>query len=200
MNASLLLETIKVSGGKALYLDYHNYRFNRSRKDLFSISKPVDLSQYITPPSSGLYRCRILYDREIQKIEYLPYRPKVIQNIAIIESSIEYAYKYADRTKFELLLAASPRSDEILISRNGYLTDTTIANIAFLEKGKWITPDKPLLEGTTRKRLINEGFLTPKSIQKDEIHHFDGFALMNAMLGFKIINPIFSGTIQIHQK
>ena len=193
MNPSLLLETIRVQTGEAQHLDYHNQRFNNSRKSLFGIDKPLDLGKVIIPPDDQLYRCRILYDREVRKIEYFPYQAKTIQKIALIESSIRYNYKYADRKRLEALLAASPQSDEVLIVQNGYLTDTTIANIAFLEKGRWITPDKPLLQGTTRERLIDEGFLTPKAIQKDEIHRFDSFALMNAMIGFTVINPIYVG-------
>ncbi len=193
MKSPLLLETIKIEEGEALHLEYHNQRFNSSRKSLFGIEKALDLDSYITPPDHQLYRCRVLYDQEIQKIEYFPYQPKMIHTVTLLESTIEYSHKYADRKIFERLLASSPQSDDVLILHNGYLTDTTIANIAFLENGKWITPERPLLRGTTRERLIDEGFLIPKAIRKDEIYRFNGFALMNAMIGFKITNPIFLG-------
>jgi len=191
MKSSLLLETIRIEKGKALHLSYHNQRFNKTRKKLFNIHSSFDLATIIKPPNQETYRCRILYDREIQKIEFLPYQPKPIQKIALISSDLVYPFKYADRTLFDKLLTASPECDEILIVRQGFLTDVTIANIAFLQEGQWITPDRPLLEGTTRRRLIDEGFLTPKTIREEEIDHFDGFALMNAMLGFKVINPIW---------
>ena len=189
----LLLETIRVENGEALHLDYHNKRLNRSRTELFRSDDALDLKHYITPPDKELYRCRVLYDRGIRKIEYLPYHPKAIKRISLVESDIGYPYKYADRNLFHSLLAASPQSDEVLIVREGSLTDTTIANIAFLENGRWVTPDKPLLRGTTRERLVHEGFLMPKAIRKEEISNFHGFALMNAMIGFKIINPIWTG-------
>jgi 4-amino-4-deoxychorismate lyase len=189
MNSSLLLETIRIEKGKALHLSYHNQRFNKTRKKLFNIHSSFDLATIIKPPDQETYRCRILYDREIQKVEFLPYQPKPIQKIALISSDLSYPFKYADRTAFNKLLDASLECDEILIIQKDLLTDTTIANIAFLQEGQWITPDCPLLEGTTRQRLIDEGFLTPKAIQADEIDHFDGFALMNAMIGFKVINP-----------
>ena len=191
MNSPLLLETIKVQGGEASHLSYHNQRFNQTRKKLFNIHSSFDLATIIKPPSQETYRCRILYSREIQKIEYLPYQPKTIQKIALISSDLVYPFKYAERTAFNKLLAISPECDDILIVQKGFLTDTTIANIAFLQEGRWITPISPLLEGTTRQRLIDKGFLTPKAIRADEIDHFDGFALMNAMIGFKVINPIW---------
>jgi 4-amino-4-deoxychorismate lyase len=186
----LLLETIRIEAGSTLHLDYHNQRFNLVRKRLFSIHKPIDLADLITPPPEGLYRCRILYGRTIQKVDYIPYAPKSIKTISLVESDISYSFKYADRSELEHLLSLSPQSDEVLIVKEGLLTDTTVANVAFLEKGKWITPKRPLLEGTTRKRLLDEGFLTAKTIRSDEIDRFNGFALMNAMIGFKILNPI----------
>ena len=187
----LLLETIRIEKGQALHLPYHNQRFNQSRKALFSLHESVDLGSLLAPPNQGLYRCRVLYDKEIRKIEYHPYHPKAIKRISLAELSIDYSYKYADRSHFEALLLASPESDDVLITRNGQLTDSTIANIALLKNGKWITPDKPLLKGTTRKRLIDKGFLSVGTLQKEEIYNCDGFALMNAMIGFKILNPIW---------
>ena len=187
----LLLETIKIEEGEALHLHYHNQRFNRSRRELFSIDETIDLSQYLSPPDKRTYRCRILYDREIREIEYLPYTPRQIRTVSLVETSIDYSFKYADRHIFERLLAAHPKSDDILIVRDGFLTDTTIANIAFLKDSRWITPEKPLLRGTTRERLIDEGFLSTAAIQKEEISGFDGFALMNAMIGFRITKPIW---------
>ena len=37
--------------------------------------------------------------------------------------------------------------DEILITRNGLLTDTSIANIALFNGKEWHTPKHPLLKG-----------------------------------------------------
>ena len=193
MKTSLLLETIKVEEGKVSHPYYHNKRFNESRERLFGMDEEIDLEEHIKPPDDKLYRCRILYDRDIRKIEFFPYKAKQIRTLAFAESQIDYAFKYADRTELGALLAKYPRSDEVLIVKEGYLTDTTIANIAFLQKGRWFTPDKPLLKGTTRERFIDSGFLTAKAIQKEEIYSFDSFALMNAMIGFKIVNPIWLG-------
>ena len=187
---ALLLETIRIHNGEALHLHYHHRRFNESRKELFSAWETVDLGQYLSPPDRGLYRCRVLYDREVRKVEYLPYRPRRVKKLSLVEESIDYSYKYADRRAFEKLLSAHPECDDLLIVREGLLTDTTIANIALLKNGRWITPEEPLLRGTTRERLIDEGFLSVEAIQKEKISDFDGFALMNAMIGFKVITSL----------
>ncbi|MDD2451972.1 MAG: aminotransferase class IV, partial [Sulfurovum sp.] len=68
--------------------------------------------------------------------------------------------------------------------------DTTIANIAFFDGRQWITPKKPLLEGTMRAYLIDQKFLREENIPSDLLDRFEKVALMNAMLGFTILNNI----------
>lgn len=179
-----LLETIKIENGQIMNRKWHNQRFNKSRKQLFNEHKELDLEAFITAPTKGMYRCRILYDREINSVEYRPYAPKKIQNLKIIKSQITYAYKYSDRKELEGLIPSS--YDEIIIEKNGFLTDTSIANIAFYNGKEWLTPKYPLLEGTTRERLLSENFLKLKNIQSKDIQSFSHFALMNAMIGFTI--------------
>lgn len=190
---SLFLETICVEAYKPLHIEYHNQRLHRTQKEIFSCNKRVDLSTLINPPDAQRYRCRILYHQDIESIEYLAYEPKKIDTIRVIEHCLEYHYKYANRDQLNQLMQTHNDSDEVLIVCHGLITDTTIANIAFLERGRWITPKEPLLRGTTRQRLLDEGFLACKNIEVDKILHYDGVALMNAMVGFRIINPTWLG-------
>jgi len=186
----LLLETIKIEGGQACHLAYHQKRFDLSRKNLFGKTDSIDLSTRLTPPSKALYRCRIIYDTEIHSLEYLPYREKEIRHLKIVASEIDYRYKYAQRETFDTLLKAHPDADDILIEKEGYITDTTVANIAFYDGTTWFTPESPLLYGTTRARLIDEGLLKTRAIKSTELHTYTHVALMNAMIGFKLIDPI----------
>ena len=78
--------------------------------------------------------------------------------------------------------------DEIIIEKEGYLTDTTISNIAFYDGEKWVTPSHPLLPGTMRAKLLDEGFLHKKEIKKEDLKNYSQIALMNSMIGFKILN------------
>ena len=68
--------------------------------------------------------------------------------------------------------------------KNGAISDTPIANVAFLKEGLWYTPDTPLLEGTTRARLIDEKFLHVRRITPEDLPHYEGMAVMNALTGF----------------
>jgi 4-amino-4-deoxychorismate lyase len=108
--------------------------------------------------------------------------------LKIISSDIEYSLKYANRDALNALLQSNKEVDEVIIEKNGYLTDTTISNIAFFDGKHWVTPEKPLLEGTMRAKLINEGFLHTKQIKKEDLQSYSYVALMNAMIGFKILN------------
>jgi 4-amino-4-deoxychorismate lyase len=164
---------------------------NRSREHLFHTFSTIDLSHHIIPPdTNGPYRCRVLYGHEIEKIEYLPYRPKAIHTLKLITSSIEYHYKYADRSALDRLLAAHPSADEIILIQNGLVTDCTIANLAFFKEGCWYTPKTPLLEGTMRAKFLENGILKPKDIRKEDIETYTHVALINAMIGFKILKSV----------
>lgn len=189
-SASLLLETIKIEEGKIHNLRYHQDRCDLSRQALFQSEDILELSSIIDAPKVGLYRCRIIYGKTLHSIEYLPYIPKKIQTLRIVSSDIEYSFKYANRDTLNALLESNKDVDEVIIEKDGYLTDTTIANIAFFDGKKWFTPEKPLLKGTMRAKLIDEGFLHTKEIKKEDIPYYSQVALMNAMLGFKIINDI----------
>jgi len=180
----LLFETIKIEDGLISNIYWHNQRCNRSRKALFKSQNDIDLEAFITAPTKGLYRCRIVYNDNIQSVEYIPYQAKQINSIKIIKSQIDYEYKYNNRDELTQLL--EKEYDDILIEKNGFLTDTSIANIAFYTDSKWITPKQPLLRGTFREKLLKKGFLILKDIKKEEITYFSHFALMNAMIGFQI--------------
>ncbi len=185
-----LLETIKIEDGVVSNLSYHQARCDESRKALFNSTDTLDLSSLIQAPPKGLYRCRILYDEKIRSIEYIPYIPKEIHTLKIVSSNLEYDYKYANRDALNQLLQAHTDADDILIEKHGYLTDTTIANIAFYDGKQWFTPEKPLLKGTMRAKLLDEGFLHTRKIKKEDIKNYTQVALMNAMIGFKILNSV----------
>jgi 4-amino-4-deoxychorismate lyase len=184
----LLLETIKIEDGEIHNLSYHQNRCTKSRQTLFHSTDILDLASIINAPQTGVYRCRILYAEKLHSIEYIPYTPKEIKRLKIVSSDITYSLKYANRDALNALLESNKDVDEVIIEKNGYLTDTTISNIAFFDGKQWLTPVKPLLEGTMRAKLIDEGFLHTKQIKKEDLQNYSQVALMNAMIGFKILN------------
>ncbi len=187
----LLLETIRIEKGVPAHLSYHQRRLDRTQHALFPTYTSVDLTKELVPPDNdGIWRCRVLYDDRLRSVTYHPYTPRTVRRLRCVEIAFDYPYKYADRTRFDTLVQTYPDADDILMTKAGYVTDTTIANIAFFDGNRWLTPDTPLLEGTTRARLIETGKLHPAPIRVTDIPAFRQVALMNAMIGFRIVSDI----------
>lgn len=179
-----LLETLRCEGGHPLHLSYHQQRLDETLETL-GIPLSFDLSSLIVPPGEGVWRCRFLYGSQGYDIEFHPYTPRPMKRLRLVQAdTLAYPFKYADRNALDLLYAQRRECDDVLIVRNGLLTDTTIANIALLIEGAWLTPQKPLLRGTTRERLLEEGFLRAAPLTTEDIAKARGIAVMNAMLGF----------------
>jgi len=185
-----LLETIHIVDGKALNLAYHQRRFNASRHTLgYSSSLTLELD----PPREGEYRCRIVYEKKIETIEYIPYQKKTPQSFKLVHSEIDYPLKYADRNEIETLFKQKGEADEIIIIKDSLVTDTSIANLCFFDGKEWVTPEQPLLKGTTRQRFLDERRIKCADINYKEIPRFSKIAVMNAMTDFTIIeNAIIS--------
>jgi len=71
--------------------------------------------------------------------------------------------------------------DDIIIIKNGLLTDASIANLILFDGKNWITPETPLLPGTCRERLLNAGLITKRKIHPDDLKYYQGVKLINAM-------------------
>ncbi|HIC43955.1 MAG TPA: hypothetical protein EYO73_06595 [Sulfurimonas sp.] len=163
---------------------YHLKRLNASRKAL-GFHTPLTLELH--PPKHGLYRCRLIYEEGLEKIEYLPYIMKLPTSFKLIHSNISYDLKYEDRTSLNNLLKEKNKADEIIIIKQGLISDTSIANLCFYDGNKWLTPKTPLLKGTTRQRLLDENKIHLCDISYKDIHKFSKIAVINAMIGFQII-------------
>jgi 4-amino-4-deoxychorismate lyase len=98
-----------------------------------------------------------------------------------LPSGFDYSYKYVDRRALDELFARRGEQDDILMLRDGWITDTSVGNIALCKKNRWFTPAIPLLAGTTWKRLVSSGVLIPRSIHHNDLLRFDAFKIFNAM-------------------
>ena len=187
-----LLETIKVDQGKPFFISFHNERFNRTRLELFGIQENFDLSTIINPPDLNCYRCRIVYSEKIETIEFIPYQHRIFKTFQIMyDDHIDYKYKYLDRSAIQKLEQFKKEADDILIIKQGVITDTSIANVAFFDGEQWITPANPLLKGTTRERLLQEWKIKSATIELKKIKKYSKMALMNALLGFTVLEEFY---------
>ncbi|MEO0339546.1 MAG: aminotransferase class IV, partial [Bacteroidota bacterium] len=66
--------------------------------------------------------------------------------------------------------------------KDGWVTDSYYANLAFLKEDKWFTPEYPLLHGTKRAFLIDQKKIVPSKIRVEDIPQFSQAALINALI------------------
>ena len=189
-----LFETIRIIGGEPRNLFMHDERMNRSRRKLFGKNDLLKLSDYVTVPDDAkerMTRCRVIYSTSVNSIEFSPYIPANIKTLKIVDAgTLVYDHKYLDRSRITALIDKNT-ADDILIMKNGCVTDASIANIVFTDGRCWITPDTPLLCGTMREMLLLTGVIKEARITINDLSLFTHFRLINAMLGFEApLRPI----------
>jgi 4-amino-4-deoxychorismate lyase len=190
-----LLETIYLKNGQLQHIDYHNQRFNETRKVIFGNDETVDLRDLINIPEEnkiGEFRCRVIYENEIKSVNFLKYVQKEIKKIRLIEiGNWDYSYKYADRSFLNNLLENNPDVDEVIMVKNGFITDCTIANLAFYDGTNWFTPSTPLLKGTKRQYLLDKQLITEREIRVEDISQYEGVCLINCFRNLELENLVF---------
>lgn len=189
-----LFETIKVEKRQLLNVEYHNARLNRSRKELYGPINEIDLVKIIQIPddlSDEVFKCRVTYDRNIINIEFEKHIPRIVSSLKIIHcAEIDYHLKYSNRDLLNALYQKREDCDDVLIIQNGLVTDTLFSNIVFWNGSQWITPEKPLLEGTTRARLLEEKAILKGEIRKEDLSRFPRARIINALNDLNDSNDI----------
>jgi 4-amino-4-deoxychorismate lyase len=184
-----LLESIRLQNGNFHRLSYHQQRMDRSVKELFGQKNSINLFEnlkgYTLPSKTGLYKCRVVYATQIESVEFIPYEAKPINSLKVVyDQEIEYAHKYIDRNEIGALFNQRQYCDDILIIKNGFVTDSSFSNIIFYDGVNWITPNTPLLKGTMRQFLLDTAEIKTGPIQVQDIPSFKSFRLINAMRAF----------------
>jgi 4-amino-4-deoxychorismate lyase len=180
-----LLETIKCRDGILYNLEFHNERFNKARKKQFGIADELDLKSRIEIPENcktGLFRCRVIYADEIEIIEFLSHQIRNISSLKLVtDNHIDYHLKYANREALQNLFDKREGCDDILIIKNGCITDSFTANPVFFDGKTWWTPETPLLPGTQRARLLREKKISERRITADDLPKYIMAGLINAL-------------------
>lgn len=180
------METIRLQEGEIRCLQDHEDRMNATRKHFWPEAAPLRLADYVHPSTDGgRVRCRVLYGLQVDRVEYFAYHPRTVRSLQCVDAgALDYRFKYADRRELDALFARRGEADEVLLFRNGLLTDTSIANVALWNGQEWHTPEQPLLAGTHRARLIRAGILKPCIITREDLFRYERMRLFNAMLDF----------------
>jgi 4-amino-4-deoxychorismate lyase len=98
------------------------------------------------------------------------------------DAELDYHLKYLDRTALTQLSAQRGDCDEVLIVKDGFVTDTSFSNVVFTDGMRFVTPDTYLLPGTMRAMLLRSGAIVEAPVRVEDIGRFTHVSLINAML------------------
>lgn len=148
--------------------------------------KTLDLSDY---------RLRVLLHKsgqlsfEVSILEDLPstfLQAKLVQREEACDSSFTY-FKTSYRPHI-------PNSDkeQVFISSDGYLQETSIGNIILEIDGTYYTPpvEVGILDGIYRKYLIQQGEVTERYLTKTDLENADHIYVCNSVRGLYEIDII----------
>ncbi|RLZ12593.1 aminotransferase class IV [Faecalibacter macacae] len=169
-------------------IDLHQERFERTRADVFPNAPFMSLIEAIQIPdelSNDKYKVRVIYGKEIESIEFIPYEIKEINTIQLhkIGNEITYEFKYADRWFFDEYIKETGCDDLVLVRAN-YITDAIYSNLIFFNGIEWHTPTTSLLQGTMRESLLREGKILEKNIKTRDLKNYYSFKRINSMMNF----------------
>jgi len=164
-------------------LSYHQSRVDRTFGEFFPWEDPLQIRKVLPQLDiAGKHKVRIVYDDLGHKIEVAPYEPRPLNTISLaVDNSIEYALKSTDRRRLSELRDQAG-TDDIIIIKNGYVTDGWISNLAFWDGEQWVTPATYLLNGVKRRSLLKSGILKELEIRDTDVGLYEKVSLVNAML------------------
>lgn len=191
MSHNPCFETIRVAKGVLQNLGAHQQRLDRTCEALWGRVGTIHLDRLTVPATlltDKIYKCRVIYDDNgIVKVEWEPYILRTIHRIRLVETdALDYAYKYYDRTTLEQYYRQRGDADDVLLVKDGLLTDTSYANIAFFDGHYWYTPASPILPGTQRATLLTNGHLRATLLRTRDLERFSHLRLVNAMMPWGI--------------
>jgi 4-amino-4-deoxychorismate lyase len=180
----MFLETICIVNGKVQNEQAHTARMQQTAASHRFTAPPLpDLGKMVPKAlTDRRVKCRIIYHTTIEEISFDIYHPPHVASLRLVEASPDYAFKYADRSALLHLLQQKGDCDEILITRNGLITDTSFSNVVLSKGDHYYTPRTFLLNGTKRQQLLYSGRISEREIRGDSLGDYDRVYLINAML------------------
>ncbi|WP_337623896.1 aminotransferase class IV family protein [Prevotellamassilia timonensis] len=189
--AQQFVETIKIKGGEAQAIAYHQERLERTLRHFFpslcNATSMPSLEELVAPTADmDFYKARVVYGEQgVKAITYAAYAMREIKSLQVVENdAITYDYKSTDRSSLNALVAQKGECDEIVIVKHGLLTDTSFTNLAIYDGKHWITPKRPLLLGTKRAALLDKGIIQEADITLNDLRNAVKVSLFNAMIEF----------------
>lgn len=185
---SRFIESIRVEGREPWLLPYHQKRVDETfahfgAKGTLNLA---DIFDRLDHDEDGLYKLRVVYDLgNNHTAQLIPYAYSAIDSFRLVENNtVDYSFKTEDRGVFEQMKAKA-KAAEIIIVKNGCITDTSYSNLIFLKDQTWYTPETCLLNGVQRQYLLETKKIEEAEITLQNLREFSHFQLINALNGFQ---------------
>jgi para-aminobenzoate synthetase/4-amino-4-deoxychorismate lyase len=110
-----------------------------------------------------------------------------------------FFHKTTRREPYAVRAARHPDADDVvMVNEHGHVTETTVANIAVLLDGLWITPPvgDGCLPGVERARLIETGLLQERTLRPADLHAATAIALVSSLRGWRNATLCPPATVQ----
>lgn len=189
------IETICSKNGVFERIELHNDRLNRTRNHFFGSRLPINLADHLSVPPDLIHstvKCTVTYGEKIQHISYSRYQIRAVHSLKLIENnSIDYSFKSSNRELLEAMFLLKGDCDDILIVKNGFLTDSSYANLVLLRENQWYSMQNPLLLGTRLQSYLIEKLVTPTLVKPNDLDLFSEARIINAMISIDD-SPIIS--------
>ena len=183
-----LFESVCIENSQIKNAAYHEARFNRSYMQQYKTHPTYTLFDgiHLTNLDDTLkYKLRIGYKQNGTRFSFSEYENNIATSLKLVsDDTISYALKKNNRKKLNALFLQRGEADDVLIIKNGLVTDASYSNILFFDGKQIVTPTTPLLEGTCRARLLAINRIVEKSISVADLQNFESFQLVNALNDF----------------
>lgn len=211
MKNSKFYEIIKIRDGEFLNVDNHTKRFNQTRNEIYGECEQVCLWNEIEEKllydpqffdmilKEPIVKLTVTYDMNIRSFKPEVFQIPNFKSLKIVNgNSIKYTHKEVNKKQINLLRIYKGNCDEILIERDGLITDTCCCNVAFFDGNQWFTPANPMIKGTKRAELLEQGKIIEKDISVSELSRYKKVRMFNSMIDFEDKLEIPISKIEIH--
>lgn len=183
MSNPKFIESLKLVGERFSNIELHQQRIDLTCK-VFSINRKIELKDISIPNFNDdlVRKCRIIYSKDDFSVSFSEYKQRKIENLKVVfDDTIDYSYKFENRDRLNSLFEDRGGCSDIIIVKNGCLTDTSFSNIVLFDGDKYFTPSSFLLNGTMRQKLLMDKIIFEKEIKLEDIHSFKKLYLINAL-------------------
>lgn len=206
-----VFETIRVENNQVFALHRHHCRAKEAAERLgFQIPTEDFVAnetyQVIRASDYGLGRLRWHFERNGEfTISYVSYKdPTAPAKLTFVEersNNYEVRNKEFPYRNLDLLekVKAKGFDDGIVLTKDGQITETTVATLLLKIGGKWITPPlaSGILNGVVRALVIEAGLATVRRIEESEISNIESGLLLTSLRNAQVIGEIAGQKLSI---